>query len=107
MSARASTHSLRWARGSSHETKYQTRKRSRCGFLVNGQERQLARTNAMLNGVSELVSYLSQVCTLEPGDLIATGNPDHPDFQVALKPGDRMRAEIEGIGALHVGVAAV
>ena len=76
-------------------------------LLVNGQERQLARTNAMLNGVSELVSYLSQVCTLEPGDLIATGNPDHPDFQVALKPGDRMRAEIEGIGALHVGVAAV
>jgi 2-keto-4-pentenoate hydratase/2-oxohepta-3-ene-1,7-dioic acid hydratase in catechol pathway len=53
-----------------------------------------------------VISYLSQVCTLEPGDLSATGNPDHPDFQVALKPGDRMRAEIERIGALHVGVAA-
>jgi 2-keto-4-pentenoate hydratase/2-oxohepta-3-ene-1,7-dioic acid hydratase in catechol pathway len=74
---------------------------------VNDQERQFARTEAMLNGVPELVSYLSHVCTLEPGDLIATGNPDHPDFQVPLKPGDRMRAEIEGIGALHVGVAAI
>jgi 2-keto-4-pentenoate hydratase/2-oxohepta-3-ene-1,7-dioic acid hydratase in catechol pathway len=73
---------------------------------VNGEERQFARTDAMLNGVRELVSYLSHVCTLEPGDLIATGNPDHPDFQVALHPGDRMRAEIDAIGALEVGVTA-
>jgi len=55
---------------------------------------------------AELVSYLSQACTLEPGDLIATGNPDHPHFQVALHPGDRLEAEIEGIGALHVGVVS-
>jgi 2-keto-4-pentenoate hydratase/2-oxohepta-3-ene-1,7-dioic acid hydratase in catechol pathway len=75
-------------------------------LLVNGEERQFARTEAMLNGVAELVSYLSQVCTLEPGDLIATGNPDHPDFQVALHPGDRMQAEIHGIGTLEVGVRA-
>ncbi|MBI2756852.1 MAG: fumarylacetoacetate hydrolase family protein [Chloroflexi bacterium] len=75
-------------------------------LLVNGDERQYARTEAMLNGVPELVSYLSKVCTLEPGDLIATGNPDHPDFQVELHPGDQMHAEIEGIGALEVGVAA-
>jgi 2-keto-4-pentenoate hydratase/2-oxohepta-3-ene-1,7-dioic acid hydratase in catechol pathway len=40
----------------------------------------VAHTSAMLNGVAQLVSYLSHVCTLEPGDLIATGNPDHPDF---------------------------
>jgi 2-keto-4-pentenoate hydratase/2-oxohepta-3-ene-1,7-dioic acid hydratase in catechol pathway len=72
---------------------------------VNGEERQFARTEAMLNGVPELVSYLSHVCTMEPGDLISTGNPDHPDFQVELVPGDQMRAEIEGIGALEVGVA--
>jgi 2-keto-4-pentenoate hydratase/2-oxohepta-3-ene-1,7-dioic acid hydratase in catechol pathway len=73
-------------------------------LLVNGEERQFARTEAMLNGVPQLVSYLSRVCTLEPGDLIATGNPDHPDFQVAVNPGDQMRAEIEGIGALEIGV---
>jgi 2-keto-4-pentenoate hydratase/2-oxohepta-3-ene-1,7-dioic acid hydratase in catechol pathway len=72
---------------------------------VNGELRQSARTDAMVNGVAELVSFLSQVSTLLPGDLIATGNPDAPAFQKQLGPGDTLKAEIEGIGSMNLSVA--
>jgi len=72
---------------------------------VNGELVQAARTDAMVNGVAELVSFLSQVSTLLPGDLIATGNPDSPAFQQQLAPGDTIKAEIEGIGAMNLKVA--
>ena len=72
---------------------------------VNGELRQSARTDAMVNGVAELVSFLSQVSTLYPGDLIATGNPDAPAFQKQLGPGDTLKAEIEGIGSMNLLVA--
>ncbi|HTM08948.1 MAG TPA: fumarylacetoacetate hydrolase family protein [Verrucomicrobiae bacterium] len=72
---------------------------------VNGELRQSARTDAMVNGVAALVSFLSQVSTLLPGDLIATGNPDSPAFQQQLGPGDTIKAEIEGIGAMNLKVA--
>jgi 2-keto-4-pentenoate hydratase/2-oxohepta-3-ene-1,7-dioic acid hydratase in catechol pathway len=72
---------------------------------VNGELRQSARTDAMVNGVAELVSFLSQVSTLLPGDLIATGNPDAPAFQKQLGPGDTLKAEIEGIGSMSLLVA--
>lgn len=71
---------------------------------VNGELRQSARTEAMIHGVEKLVSYLSRICTLNPGDLISTGNPDDPAFQMELKPGDTLTAEIEGIGALNLSV---
>lgn len=72
---------------------------------VNGELRQSAKTDAMVNGVAELISYLSHVGTLYPGDLIATGNPDAPAFQRQLAPGDTLKAEIEGIGVMSLGVA--
>jgi 2-keto-4-pentenoate hydratase/2-oxohepta-3-ene-1,7-dioic acid hydratase in catechol pathway len=72
---------------------------------VNGDLRQSARTDAMINGVADLVSYLSHVATLYPGDLIATGNPDDPAFQQELKPGDAVKVEIERIGAMNLRVA--
>ncbi|MGH7768336.1 MAG: fumarylacetoacetate hydrolase family protein [Candidatus Binatia bacterium] len=72
---------------------------------VNGELRQAARTDAMVNGVAELVSFLSHVSTLLPGDLIATGNPDSPEFQKELAPGDALKAEIEGIGSMNLLVA--
>ena len=59
----------------------------------------------MVNGVAGLVSFLSEVSTLLPGYLIATGNPDSPAFQQQLGPGDTIKAEIEGIGAMSLGVA--
>ncbi|MBI2989388.1 MAG: fumarylacetoacetate hydrolase family protein [Deltaproteobacteria bacterium] len=71
---------------------------------VNGELRQSAKTDAMVNGVADLVSFLSQVSTLYPGDLIATGNPDSPAFQKQLAPGNILKAEIEGIGSMNLGV---
>jgi 2-keto-4-pentenoate hydratase/2-oxohepta-3-ene-1,7-dioic acid hydratase in catechol pathway len=71
---------------------------------INGELCQSARTDAMVNDIGTLVSYLSGVTTLYPGDLIATGNPDSPDFQKQLQPGDRLTAEIEGLGAMNLGV---
>ena len=50
-----------------------------------------------------LVSYISQVMTLLPGDLVLTGTPEGVS---ALHPGDRVRVEIEGIGRLENTVAA-
>ncbi len=72
---------------------------------VNGEPRQSAKTDAMVNDIPTLVSYLSQVTTLFPGDLIATGNPDSPDFQKQLQPGDVLISEIESIGTTRSGVA--
>ena len=73
---------------------------------VNDELTQSATTQGMINGVAELVSYLSGISTLHPGDLIATGNPDSPQFQRSLEPGDRMRAEIQHIGTLNLTVVA-
>ncbi len=72
---------------------------------VNGDLRQSAKTDSMVNDIPTLVSYLSQVTTLLPGDLISTGNPDAPEFQEKLQPGDVVKSEIEGIGAMSLGVA--
>jgi len=72
---------------------------------VNNELRQSARTDAMVNDITDLVSFLSRVGTLYPGDLIATGNPDAPAFQRQLAPGDTLKAEIEGIGTMSLGVA--
>jgi 2-keto-4-pentenoate hydratase/2-oxohepta-3-ene-1,7-dioic acid hydratase in catechol pathway len=75
-------------------------------LAVNGERVQDASTEGMINGVVDLVYYLSRVGTLYPGDLIATGNPDSPEYQRALVPGDRIAAEIPGVGTLRLGVAA-
>jgi len=72
---------------------------------INGELKQSAKTDAMINDIATLVSFLSGVTTLYPGDLITTGNPDSPEFQEKLKPGDVLKAEIEGIGAMSLGVA--
>jgi 2-keto-4-pentenoate hydratase/2-oxohepta-3-ene-1,7-dioic acid hydratase in catechol pathway len=62
-------------------------------------------TADMLFGVPALVSFISQQITLEPGDLIATGTPAgvgvFRDPPVFLEPGDRVRCEIDGIGAVE------
>lgn len=72
---------------------------------INGELKQSAKTDAMINDIATQISFLSQVTTLYPGDLITTGNPDSPEFQEKLKPGDVLKAEIEGIGAMNLGVA--
>jgi 2-keto-4-pentenoate hydratase/2-oxohepta-3-ene-1,7-dioic acid hydratase in catechol pathway len=72
---------------------------------INGDLKQSAKTDAMINDIATQISFLSEVTTLLPGDLITTGNPDSPEFQEKLKPGDVLKAEIEGIGAMSLGVA--
>lgn len=72
---------------------------------INGELMQSAKTDAMINDIPTQISFLSQVTTLFPGDLLTTGNPDAPEFQAKLKPGDVLKSEIEGIGAMNQGVA--
>lgn len=72
---------------------------------INGELKQSAKTDAMINDIATQISFLSQVTTLYPGDLLTTGNPDSPEFQEKLKPGDVLKSEIEGIGAMTHGVA--
>lgn len=73
---------------------------------VNGELRQSATLETMINGVNDLVSFLSSVTTLEPGDLISCGTPDSPEHQQKLKAGDTLIAEIDAIGKMKLGIRA-
>jgi 2-keto-4-pentenoate hydratase/2-oxohepta-3-ene-1,7-dioic acid hydratase in catechol pathway len=64
---------------------------------VNGSERQRARATAMHFSIPELVSFISGIMTLEPGDLIATGTPAGT---APLHDGDLVEVEIPGVGVL-------
>ena len=72
---------------------------------VNGQTLQKANTSDMVFSVAETISYISQLMTLEPGDIIATGTPEGVGFKrnppVFLRDGDLVEVEIEGIGTLR------
>jgi 2-keto-4-pentenoate hydratase/2-oxohepta-3-ene-1,7-dioic acid hydratase in catechol pathway len=77
---------------------------------LNGQVMQHSSTSQLLFSVAQLVSYVSDVCTLAPGDLIFTGTPPGVGFArkppVFLKPGDVVEVEIERIGILRNPVVA-
>lgn len=70
---------------------------------VNGQMRQMASTRDMIFNVSVLITYISSVMTLEPGDLIFTGTPAGVG---ELKDGDEVSVEIEGLGMIRNKVKA-
>lgn len=65
---------------------------------VNGELRQEGNTKHLLYTLPEMIEYISMIMTLEPGDQIWTGTPKGLSH---VYPGDRMRMEIEGIGALE------
>ena len=65
---------------------------------VNGQQAQSGSTADLVHDCAAVVSWASQWVTLEPGDLIYTGTPGNT---FALKPGDTVEIEIEGIGTLQ------
>ena len=72
---------------------------------VNGTVRQDASTAQQIFPVAAVVAFISQMVTLEPGDLISTGTPagvGHgripPEY---LKPGDLVEVEVEGVGLLR------
>ena len=77
--------------------------------LVNGEMRQESDTSEMIFNVWKQISYLSTAFTLETGDLIATGTPEGVGVgmqpPVFLQPGDVVRCEIEGLGAIENTVA--
>ena len=77
--------------------------------ILNGQVMQESTTANMVFGVAEIVAFVSQAITLEPGDLILTGTPAgvgvFRDPRVFMKPGDEITIEIDGIGALTNPVA--
>jgi 2-keto-4-pentenoate hydratase/2-oxohepta-3-ene-1,7-dioic acid hydratase in catechol pathway len=71
---------------------------------VNGQTLQSGNTSDMIFGPATVISYISQVMTLYPGDIIYTGTPAGVGMarnpQRFLQPGDRVEVEIEDIGTL-------
>jgi 2-keto-4-pentenoate hydratase/2-oxohepta-3-ene-1,7-dioic acid hydratase in catechol pathway len=76
---------------------------------VNGELRQRAPVGDLIFDIPTLIATISAAITLEPGDIIATGTPagvgigfTPPRF---LKPGDRVRIEVPGIGVLENPVA--
>ena len=70
--------------------------------LVNDEVRQSDNTNDLIFDVPTLVSYLSEICTLQTGDLIFTGTPGGVGIAEGrfLKHGDVIKTTIEGIGTL-------
>ncbi len=71
--------------------------------FVNNEERQNTNTNLMIYDCYTLIEYLTTAFTLEPGDLIPTGTPEGSavSTQNWLKPGDKVKVEIEGLGYIE------
>jgi 2-keto-4-pentenoate hydratase/2-oxohepta-3-ene-1,7-dioic acid hydratase in catechol pathway len=70
---------------------------------VNGVERQHGFAKDMAYNIPFLLAYISQIMTLEPGDLVATGTPAGVG---RLAPGDMVEVEISGVGVLRNPVVA-
>jgi 2-keto-4-pentenoate hydratase/2-oxohepta-3-ene-1,7-dioic acid hydratase in catechol pathway len=72
---------------------------------LNGQTMQDSNTRQMIFRAGDILAYVSQIVTLEPGDLIFTGTPPGVGFArkppVFLKDGDVVEVEIEGLGVLR------
>jgi 2-keto-4-pentenoate hydratase/2-oxohepta-3-ene-1,7-dioic acid hydratase in catechol pathway len=78
--------------------------------VLNGETMQESTTANMVFGVAEIIAFVSQAITLEPGDLIATGTPAgvgaFRDPPVFMQPGDEITIEVDGVGALTNPVTA-
>ena len=78
---------------------------------VNGEQRQDGSTSDLIFKPDELVTFIAETCTLEPGAIILTGTPsgvgeafDPPRY---LQPGDVVRCEVEGLGALEHSISEI
>ena len=71
-------------------------------LTVNDKVRQKANTSQMIFTVTDIVSFLSYLMTLEPGDVIATGTPEGVAMATGefLQPGDKIQCKIENLGTL-------
>ncbi|MBI4419590.1 MAG: fumarylacetoacetate hydrolase family protein [Gemmatimonadetes bacterium] len=70
---------------------------------LNGEVVQSQRTSDLIFNVPAIVSYVSRYVTLEPGDVIYTGTPGTTK---AMKPGDVVEVELEGVGVLRNRIAS-
>lgn len=70
---------------------------------VNGEVRQRGKASDMVFDIPTLLAYISQVMTLEPGDLVLTGTPEGVG---TLAPGDVVQVEIDGVSRLSNPVTA-
>ena len=72
--------------------------------ILNGETLQDSNTGNMIFGVADIVAFVSEAITLEPGDLIITGTPAgvgaFRDPPIWLQPGDEITIEIDGIGSI-------
>lgn len=78
---------------------------------LNGKRMQTGSTATMIFGVAKVISYLSQMMSLHPGDVISTGTPPGVGMgikpaPVYLKPGDRLALGIDGLGTQNQLVRA-
>lgn len=71
--------------------------------MVNGEMKQSGNTSDLIFGIPRLISFISSIMTLLPGDVIATGTPDGIGPLIA---GDKVEIKIEGIGILANNVVA-
>ncbi len=78
--------------------------------ILNGETMQDSTTANMVFGVAEIIAFITQAITLEPGDLILTGTPAgvgaFRDPKVWLQPGDEITVEVDGIGSITNPVIA-
>ncbi len=70
--------------------------------ILNGKIMQRSRTSRLIHSIDKIVSYISQIMTLLPGDIIATGTPAGVG---PMQEGDCVQVRIEGIGTLRNYVA--
>jgi len=79
-------------------------------LVLNGQTMQDSNTKQLIFGVPQLIEFITESITLEPGDVIATGTPSGVGFArkppVFLRPGDVMQVQIEVIGELGNPIVA-
>lgn len=73
---------------------------------LNGELQVDSNTSQMVTRIPDFISYLSEFCTLQPGDLILTGSPKPLGKLQFLRPGDRVGIEIEQLGELTNPVVA-
>ena len=77
--------------------------KGRIALKVNGQVRQDGNLNQMIWNVPEVISKLSEMVELAPGDIIMTGTPSGVAATVA---GDKIECEVEGVGKLAVTIGS-
>jgi 2-keto-4-pentenoate hydratase/2-oxohepta-3-ene-1,7-dioic acid hydratase in catechol pathway len=78
-------------------------------LTLNGEQMQAARTDDLIFGVAQLLSHLSELMTLEPGDIVSTGTPEGVGSvrqpRVWLAPGDEIAIESPTLGRLETTIA--